>query len=394
MPDTAYFVIADITGYTLFLTSSELEHAQLILTELLQSLVDASRPPLGISNFEGDAILAYAPDGDGKGVRGEAMLEAVETLYCAFAAVRERMQLNAYCPCNACQNIKSLDLKFILHRGQYVLQNVGGRQGLSGPDVIATHRLLKNQVTAKTGIAAYALITEPAARAIALPEFFAGLPQVSENYEHVGTVGGFVHDLGPVWKQHHESTRVKLGPNDDLFVPAVEVTLPVSLARAWDYLADPAEKARWLEGSVGVSARDLQRGRTAIGSTHSCDHGKQQLSLRIVDWRPFDYVTHAIDLPLGVVNTLTLTVAEHDSGSKIGLYCRLELPRGGVKRLIAEMMTAGLRGSFARTNAKNAENLQRIAAEDAEAGRGAAPMAAEFQAAEIAAAAKLAATQP
>ena len=35
-----FFLIADITGYTLYLTGSELEHAQETLTALLEMLTD------------------------------------------------------------------------------------------------------------------------------------------------------------------------------------------------------------------------------------------------------------------------------------------------------------------------------------------------------------------
>lgn len=55
-----FFLIADITGYTTYLNDSELEHAQQTLTDLLELLVDQTRPPLTVTQLEGDAVLSYA----------------------------------------------------------------------------------------------------------------------------------------------------------------------------------------------------------------------------------------------------------------------------------------------------------------------------------------------
>jgi len=57
MATKGYFIITDISGYTEYLTRSELEHAN----ETLQSLFDAQLAhiqfPLHISGFRGDAIF-------------------------------------------------------------------------------------------------------------------------------------------------------------------------------------------------------------------------------------------------------------------------------------------------------------------------------------------------
>ena len=61
MPETheGYFLIADITGYTRYLSESELVHAQETLTALLELLVENTRPPLIISRLAGDAVISY-----------------------------------------------------------------------------------------------------------------------------------------------------------------------------------------------------------------------------------------------------------------------------------------------------------------------------------------------
>jgi hypothetical protein len=55
-----FFLIADITGYTTYLSESELEHARQTLTDLLELVVEQTRPPLIVAQLEGDAVLSYA----------------------------------------------------------------------------------------------------------------------------------------------------------------------------------------------------------------------------------------------------------------------------------------------------------------------------------------------
>lgn len=64
------------------------------------------------------------------------------------------------CECNACRRIPDLDLKVLIHYGDYLRQDVGGIAELLGSDVNLAHRLLKNHVSEATGWRAYMLFTE------------------------------------------------------------------------------------------------------------------------------------------------------------------------------------------------------------------------------------------
>jgi hypothetical protein len=57
---TGYLLIADISGYTAFLTSSEQDHANPILQSLLSSMVEQVGEPLNFWKMDGDAVLAYS----------------------------------------------------------------------------------------------------------------------------------------------------------------------------------------------------------------------------------------------------------------------------------------------------------------------------------------------
>lgn len=56
-----YLVLADISGYTSFLTQAELGHAREIIAELLGLITDRFASLLRISKLEGDAVFASLP---------------------------------------------------------------------------------------------------------------------------------------------------------------------------------------------------------------------------------------------------------------------------------------------------------------------------------------------
>jgi class 3 adenylate cyclase len=58
--ESACFVIADISGYTNFVSGVELDHAQDIIADIMDRLVRALRPPFRVAKFEGDATFVYA----------------------------------------------------------------------------------------------------------------------------------------------------------------------------------------------------------------------------------------------------------------------------------------------------------------------------------------------
>ena len=59
--ESACLMIADISGYTGYLAGVELDHAQDILADLMDTIVGALRPPFRLSKLEGDAVFVYAP---------------------------------------------------------------------------------------------------------------------------------------------------------------------------------------------------------------------------------------------------------------------------------------------------------------------------------------------
>ena len=63
MAKTGFIVMADITGYTVYLNESELDHAQESIVAILDVIVGSTDAPLTLSRVVGDAVLSYAFDG-------------------------------------------------------------------------------------------------------------------------------------------------------------------------------------------------------------------------------------------------------------------------------------------------------------------------------------------
>lgn len=290
-----YLLIADITGYTMYLSQSELEHAQEVLQALLELLIDHTRPPLTISRTAGDAVISYSLLG--ASLNGQTFVELLEDTYVAFRRAIELMVLNNSCHCNACANIGSLDLKFFLHFGAFGIQRLGGHDELVGSDVNLIHRLLKNHIVEQTGVRAYTLYTDAAITQLSLGEFRHKLVQHRESYEHLGEVTVWIQDMHPVWAAKREAMRITIPPEKTALQIETEIALPPELV--WDYLVRPEYRVT-LIGSDRQEIQDRKEGRVAEGSIYQCYHGKQVIRQTVVQWQPFEQMTTEDLVPLAL----------------------------------------------------------------------------------------------
>jgi len=189
-PRRGFLVLADITGFTAFVTATELEHGPPIIAELLEEVMRRISPPLDIHGIEGDAVFALGRDGTI--LPPAKLLDVLGAGFAGFREKRRKIAADDSCSCNACRNVARLRLKAVGHYGSYLEHTVGGRAQTAGPDVILVHRLLKNGVPQK---ADYALLTRPALQYMDVDPSRLGLVPHTERYEHFGDVECFVRDL-------------------------------------------------------------------------------------------------------------------------------------------------------------------------------------------------------
>jgi hypothetical protein len=178
-----FLVIVDISGYTAFINERQtsLLHAEQIITELMESVIDRASHPLVVNKLEGDAALLYGEVAAGDRAGARDVLAQVKAFFPAFSACLGRQrEARAHCVCDACTGIERLRLKAFVHEGELAVKQVRQFEELAGEEVILVHRLLKNHVPRRE----YVLLTEAARAAAGLD---AGLLDAhSEDLEGIG----------------------------------------------------------------------------------------------------------------------------------------------------------------------------------------------------------------
>jgi hypothetical protein len=314
-----FLVIADITGFTPFLASTELEHSQEILQHMLKGIISLLTPVFTLAEVEGDAVFVYSKspaenkksglEKGGSFTRKERILEVIESAYFSFRDRKTTYRRARSCGCKACQMATTLDLKFIVHYGEYIMNNVGGKNKPLGPSVNVAHRLLKNHVTESTGWNAYALFTKDCLDAVQIEP--AKFHSQEETYEHIGSVETFSINLDQQYQDFTSERRIVLAAEDADFV--IQKEFPVVPSVLWEWANDPKKRTMWSPDSdwrIGLR----QSGRTGKGSTNHCVNSK--VVERILDYRPFQYYTSSMGR--GIFNfTLTANFEETPVGTML-----------------------------------------------------------------------------
>jgi len=281
-----YLVLADISGYTGFLAKVELEHANEILSELLETIVESFKTILTISKLEGDAVFANIDEE--KVIRTESLLELIENTYAAFRRRRDSSLRATSCTCRACQNMNTLELKFFVHHGDYIVQSISGIRELVGSDVNLVHRLMKNHVTEQTGWQAYILFTDTALQCLDLN--LEDTRPLDESYEHLGTVQTQTVNILPRYEALVKAIRVTIPPEEADVITRYEFDAPVSIV--WGWITDIQYRNKAMgEAGFWKNITPGSGNRTGPGTVNHCAHGKGVSKETILDWRPFEYTT-------------------------------------------------------------------------------------------------------
>jgi uncharacterized protein YndB with AHSA1/START domain len=289
-PETGFLVLADLTGYTAYLSGSEIEHAPAIAGDLLETIVGRLEPPFRLTKFEGDAAFLYVEDG-----RADAslLLDAIEAAYVAFRRRLRSIDQATTCDCNSCRLAPRLDLKVFIHHGAFIRSRIAGRDELAGSDVIIVHRLLKGTGATEARAEGFALFTAAAVDALGLDPDALGLRSGEESIEHLGRVGTYILDLEARWQAETGKRRVDIAGSD--LVLDVEATLAAEPSVVWAHLTSPALRTRW-EGPIRIDETSAG-GRRGVGTTAQCVTGRLATLEEIVDWQPYDRVAWRIAVP-------------------------------------------------------------------------------------------------
>lgn len=288
---TGCFLIADISGYTGFLANVELDHANDIVIDLMETTLRELRPPFHLAKLEGDAAFLYVLHDS---VDGSAVQDAIESAYFAFRRRLRNIKHASVCECQACARMGDLDFKYVSHVGDFVIQETAGNEELAGRDVIIVHRLLKNSVNERFGKHAYVLYSDACVSAMDLDPKEQALEKHNESIDLIGDVRCWVGDLEAAWIRENEKAINQVSSDNAFGV--LEFDIAASRQTVWDYFTKPQLRPLW-RGADEVREETVE-GRRGIGTVNHCVHGDQELVEEILDWRPFDYLTLTTLLPV------------------------------------------------------------------------------------------------
>lgn len=337
-------VLSDISGYSGYLREAELDHARDTLASLIQILIDHTRSPLVLIEIEGDAVFSYAPAGSFND--GQTLIAFVKNTYADFRRALELMVLNTTCRCNACKLLPNLDLKFFIHHGQFVVQEMAGHTKLLGHDVNLLHRVMKNSITKATGIGAYAAYTASVIDSLDLGELAQGLAEHHEAFPDVGELSLYVQDMHRVWESVRESLSLAVKPEEANYV--VEQAFPVPPSLLWEYITLPEYRAIIMNSD----SQDLTKGGdglTGPGSTYYCSHGRTVSEHTVLEWMPFEQYTTWESYPLpNTYGKSTYLLQPSEGGTKLRVLGGNITGPPGVLQLARVMVPAVGRRSLNR----------------------------------------------
>ena len=189
-----FIALVDISGYTNFVSGHNLDsskdkklsqgqaHAEHIISDLLEKVIDELDGVLTINKLEGDAALFYAIPDDPNEL-SEVIIQKLQT---SFKIFNQRLNDIMFCetwPCSTCPEVGDLRLKSFVHYGEFLIKKINQFKEIAGQDVILAHRLMKNSIS----VSEYMLFTKSFSEIKNLNSL-GSIEERKEKYDGLGSV--------------------------------------------------------------------------------------------------------------------------------------------------------------------------------------------------------------
>ena len=314
MANSGLIFIPDISGFTKFVTQTEIKHSNHIVTELIELLLESNSSLLNISEIEGDAILFYKLD---KVPSFEKLWKLIKTMFLNFHSYLKVIERDRVCQCGACSTASMLSLKFIVHCGVFNEVQIQSFTKLMGSDVILAHRLLKNEIKTDE----YTLFTKNFLDENKLnfsdDENWAKLTDYSHHYENFGHVKAQFIDLSKLKVTVPEAPDVKTkssisGPPDKV----IQIKAPPTLVHQiiTDHTIKPLIDSR-IKETKGFEINRLNGSHTCVFDDleiHFVTTGNNITS------NEMNYSEKA-DIGLGFTFTTYFKIVGNENGSELSI---------------------------------------------------------------------------
>ncbi|TXN35728.1 DUF2652 domain-containing protein [Flagellimonas hymeniacidonis] len=263
MPKSLLF-IPDISGYTKFIQTTEVEHSQHVISELLEVLLNANTQDLKLAEIEGDALFFYKENDIPS---QENLLAQIESMFTAFYSHLKMLEKNRICPCNACATAPNLQLKIVAHSGNLQHIEVQGNRKPFGEQVIEAHRLLKNSIDSDN----YALISRTLSLDIMLSPYYSSkifrFRHGSDAYDDRE-----IEYIYSIIDPSELKLRTFAKPNKVYFENPPQITMrkefPVAAEVLMEYVTNYSYRHFWTEGIDRLEYNENEI--TRAGSEHIC----------------------------------------------------------------------------------------------------------------------------
>jgi len=271
MPKSLLF-IPDISGFTKFVQTTEVEHSQHVISELLEVLISANTQGLKLAEIEGDALFFYKED---EITSQEKLLAQIETMFTAFYGHLRLLEKNRICPCNACATAPNLKLKVVAHSGDLKFIQVQGNRKPFGQQVIEAHRLLKNSVDSDN----YALISKELANDLELPlDYNSKVYQFKEGKNlYDGKEIAYIYSFIEIEKLNlnsfSQAKKVSFNRAPNI---VLEEIFPIAAESLLEYITNFTYRHHWVKGvdKFEYNTNEVNR----LGTEHVCVINGKQLN--------------------------------------------------------------------------------------------------------------------
>lgn len=277
--------IPDISGFTKFVQTTEVEHSQHVISELLEVLVDANTQELELAEIEGDALFFYK---EGEILSQERLLAQMETMFTAFYSHLKLMEKNRICPCNACATAPNLQLKVVAHCGALQYIAVRGNRKPFGQQVIEAHRLLKNSIDSDN----YVLVSKELAKEIGLPIYYYSkvfrFKEGKDSYDdrEIEYIYALIDRDKLNLIDFAQAKKVAFERPPDLIM---DKRFPVAAQELMEYITNYKYRHQWVKGVDDFQFNENEV--TRLGTEHVC----------VINGKHLDFVTVTKKVDPGVL---------------------------------------------------------------------------------------------
>ncbi|RZN83350.1 MAG: DUF2652 domain-containing protein [Winogradskyella sp.] len=273
MKEYALYFMPDISGFTNFVTSTEIEHSKHIISELLEILLDNNIIELKLVEIEGDALFMYTTDFP---LFSELLVQSKKMLN-AFSEHIQRYNTSRICECGACVSAQDLKIKFLIHYGEISFMRVKDIVKPYGADVIKIHRLLKNSIPSDQ----YLLISQSTLDFYKEEESSISEFTINEDvYDHGISQYAFT-ELKPIAKPSNIEVKLTSKPSRE---PEINFNIEISgdINKAINYISDLRNRTKWYKLINNLEFDDFRINQAK--TIHQCIVGSNVVNVETLKW--------------------------------------------------------------------------------------------------------------